>query len=159
MKQPAAVERYLIVAVGARFLALPVHAVVRVAPRVAATPLLTAMPGIEGLIRFSERVVAVLDLRSLLDLPPARAQLGDRLVLIQTDAQTMAVHVDVAAGVVEILAATGEAERQELLTRECLGQRVMTATDGVVQVLDLKRLTELARLAQEASALAPSGGA
>lgn len=141
-----ALHNYLILRVGPRLLSLPVEAVARVVARVAATPLVDEIPGIEGVIRFAETTILVVDLRQRLGLAPRAPQLQDRLVLATLGAQTLGMHVDDAIGVVEVPAALGDADRAEQLTQRAVTQGKMAATDGVVLDLDLDGLAALAGL-------------
>ena len=137
-------HNYLIVKVGSRHLSVSVEAVARVVMRVATTPLVDEVPGIEGVIRFAETTILVVDLRARLGLAPRVPQLQDRLVLAAVGDQVLGMHVDEAIGVVEVAGDLDQADRAEQLTQRAVAQGKMAATDGVVLDLDLDGLATLA---------------
>lgn len=157
MKERLPTDAYLVVALGHHLMALPVASVVRVERRVATTPLLASCTGVEGLIRFADQVIAVVDLATALSVSAAPATLDDSLLVLQTHGWLWAAHVSRAAGVVEVPIATNEAEKAELLTQQCVTQRVITDTEGIVQILNMQQMQALASRALAERPATPGG--
>lgn len=138
MTQPQ--QQWAIFALDDRWFGVPVAAVVRVAPRVAVTPLAQLAPLVEGVVQFGGRSLAVIDLRQRLGLPPRPPRLSDRLLILQIDDQRAALHVTLLAGVIALDGPSARGDRGHALTQEAQASGLVTPQDGTVLALDLASL-------------------
>ena len=127
---------WAVIRLDTRWFALPVATVLRVAPRVAVTPLIDASPAFEGVVQFAGRSLAVMDLRHRLGLPPMPARLTDRLVILQGSLGRVAFHVSYVAGLVVLDAQRAIGSHGQGLTAAALASELIAAEDGTVLELD-----------------------
>lgn len=85
-----------------RRFALPLSAVERALPMVAVTPLPRAPAVVLGTINVHGRIVAVVDVRLRLGLPPREPDPRAQLLLAATARRTLAMAVDEVLGVIEV---------------------------------------------------------
>lgn len=137
--QPAACH-WAVIRLDTRWFALPVATVLRVAPRVAVTPLVDASPAFEGVVQFGGRSLAVMDLRHRLGLPPMPVRLEDRLVILQSRLGRLAFHVSSVAGLVALDAQGATGGHSQGLTAAALESGLIAAEDGTVLELDASAL-------------------
>ena len=86
---------------GRQLYALPLDHVERALRMVAITPVPDAPPWAPGVVDLHGRVIPAVDLRQRFDQPPKEPALDDRLLIVQTKEQTVALMVDEVTGVVE----------------------------------------------------------
>ena len=137
--QPATCH-WAVIRLDTRWFALPVATVLRVAPRVAVTPLVDAPPDFEGVVQFGGRSLAVMDLRHRLGLPPMPVKLEDHLVILQDSLGRIAFHVSCVAGLVVLDAHDATGGRSQGLTSAALASGLIAAEDGTVLELDASAL-------------------
>jgi purine-binding chemotaxis protein CheW len=83
--------------------ALHLEVVERVIPAVEITPLPKAPEIVLGLINLKGRIIAVLDIRRRFRLPHRETELSDHFIIARTSRRTVALPVDSAGGVTQVL--------------------------------------------------------
>lgn len=129
-------RHWAVIRLDTRWFALPVATVLRVAPRVAVTPLVDASPAFEGVVQLGGRSLAVMDPRHRLGLPPMPIKLEDRLVILQGSLGRLAFHVSSVAGLVALDAQGATGGHSQGLTAAALASGLIAAEDGTVLELD-----------------------
>jgi chemotaxis signal transduction protein len=140
MTPPQLDRHWAIFALDDRWFAVPVGAVLRVAPRVAVTPLVDAAPAFEGVVQFGGHSLAVIDLRQRLGLPPTPPKLTDRLMILQIDGKRAAIHISRLSGLVELDAQAARSDLGHALTIQAQAGGLIEPLDGTVLELDLLSL-------------------
>jgi purine-binding chemotaxis protein CheW len=143
-----AVREVLIFEIGGQRYGLPASAVRELVRAVAIRPLPLDSTVIEGVIDVRGVVVPVLDLRARLHLPSKAVEPSDHLVIIEAEvgARPIAVRVDRAIELFASDAAALEPVRELLPGWEDAAE-VVRLPDGLVPLLDLRRLIATARSA------------
>ena len=125
--------------------ALALDQVVRVLPSLAISPVPEAPEGISGVINVEGDVIAVIDLRSLFELPPGEQRIDDRIIVAQAGEWRIAVVVTEVVEVRRIKAEERVASERILpALRDCLGG-VLKLDDGQILIYDLLRFVSQAR--------------
>jgi purine-binding chemotaxis protein CheW len=126
-----------------------VHEIVRLP---AITPVPDALAGIEGIMNLRGRIVAVLDLRRRLRLPPAPRSARTRVLVVEVAGQRLGLLVDEASEVIKVPDAAVEPPPAEAfgVGEENLVTGVGKLDGRLVLLVDLERLVSkeaLTRLA------------
>lgn len=146
-------------ALGGHRFALPASAVVEALRVVAAAPLPSAPPIVEGVINVRGALVPVLDVRARFGLPPAEVDPDQHLIVARAGARPVALRVDRALDLITV--AENEIEPVEHVSPgTALVAGLARLPDGVLVIHDPDRflaLDEAARL--EAAVAVAAGGA
>jgi purine-binding chemotaxis protein CheW len=93
-------DQYLVYSLDEQSYAIHLSAVARVVRMVEVLPLPKSPPFVLGLIDLQGRIVPVISARRLLGLPERDLDLNDRLIILDTARQTIALMVDEVTGVI-----------------------------------------------------------
>lgn len=133
-------------------LALPLPAVERVLPMVAAPPLPRAPAIALGAINLHGRVLPVLDLRRRLGFPPRAPGLSTRLLVAAAGRRSLALPVDDVLGI-EHVAADSVADPAAVLPGLRHVSGIVPLADGLLYIHDLESFLSLEEEARLAAAL------
>jgi purine-binding chemotaxis protein CheW len=125
-----------------RKFALYVSAVQRIVQVVEVTALPKAPEIVIGIINMQGRVIPVFDIRRRFRLPPREVRLDDRMIVATTAKRTVALMVDSADDVIEILVERIISPEQILPGLEHV-EGVMKTEEGMVLIHDLERFLSL----------------
>jgi purine-binding chemotaxis protein CheW len=143
--EPAeALPRALVCGAGRERFGILVETVAEILPLQKCVPVPDGPPALVGLFGRNGRLVSVIDLALALGLEPAASNGEDRhLVLLRREQPQVALRVDRAYAVADVLPLTGE-EAAGLHTDAVTGyakvQTDLSDEDGVVSLLDIERL-------------------
>jgi len=87
-------EQFLVFGLNGGRFALPLEQVQRVVRAVAITPMPDPPPGVRGVINVAGQLLPVLDLRQLLQMPPAELSPSDYFILVSSPAGPRALLVN-----------------------------------------------------------------
>lgn len=121
------------------FYALLLDHVERALRMVAITPVPEALPWVPGVIDLHGRVIPVVDLGQRFGQPSKEPALDDRLLVVQTLEQTVALMVDEVTEVLEVPAHQVEPPAAPLSQSRPL-VAVVRREEGLIMVLDAARL-------------------
>jgi purine-binding chemotaxis protein CheW len=122
--------------------ALPLHAVERVLPMVAVSPLPQAPAVVLGVINLHGQVIPVLDLRRRFGLPLCDYGLTARLLVVRTRRRTLALPVDEVLGVSGVAAET-ITRPDALLPGIGHVAGIVTLADGLLLIHDVEACLSL----------------
>lgn len=125
----------LVIEIGELRCGLPAADVVELHPVVATTPLPDAPVVIDGVVDVRGSVIAVLDVRTRLGLPPREPVLTDHLVVSRVGPRTVALRVDRAVELTSIPAGSIDSAEDLPYARHLSG--VARLADGLVLIHDL----------------------
>jgi purine-binding chemotaxis protein CheW len=140
----------LVFEVGGRAHALEAASIEEIAAAVTITPIPGAPDSIEGVIDYRGRMIAVLDLRKLLSLPPKALMPSDHLIIARSEDGLVALRVDRA---IDLLNA--RAERVSAISQSPIKSDVVRLDSGLAVLEDISRLLsseEMRRIAESIGA-------
>jgi purine-binding chemotaxis protein CheW len=82
--------------------ALPCEYIVKIVNTVAITPLRHAPDSVLGMINVHGRIVVVVDIRKILELPDKKMSLYDKMIIVKTDKRTVTFIADKVLGLLNI---------------------------------------------------------
>lgn len=130
---------YVVFRVDHQSYALPLEHVTRALRMVAFTPVPDAPAWLMGVINLAGQIVPVLNLRLCMGLPPREPQLNDRLLIVNTHGQSLAVMVDEVVNVLELAPQQVEPPPPALAQSRPLVGTIQQA-DDLILVLEAARL-------------------
>jgi purine-binding chemotaxis protein CheW len=119
--------------------ALPLENVTRALRMVAIMPIPEAAPDVLGLIDIAGRPIPVIDLRHLLGYTHRSPNINDRLLILETHGQTVALMVDDVSTILELPPVQLE-KPDKILAQSRLIKATIRQTQGTVLLLDVERL-------------------
>ena len=137
---------FVVFALDASLWAFPALAVVHMTVPQRPLRVPTAPDRLLGLVRVRQRIIALVDLRSLLELPPRAAERNpgaNRLLVVHTEATDFAVEVDRVLGLQEIARDSIRAiddKRADRARKPAMGQ--LDLVDGTAVILDASVLID-----------------
>jgi purine-binding chemotaxis protein CheW len=134
---------YVIFRVDRQSYALHLKHVTRALRMVALTTVPDAPPWIMGVINLAGQIVPVLDLRLRLGLARREPELNDRILIVNTHDQSVAVPVDEVVKVLELIREQVEPPPPALVPSRPLAGTIQQA-DDLILVLEATRLLPLA---------------
>lgn len=139
--EPGGLKRgqFVVFDVDEKHYALPLEDVVRALRMVAVTPVPDVPPWVVGVINMAGDILPVVDLRPLFGLTPKAIELSDRLLVVCTQGQQVAVRVDAASSVMERHAAEIEPPPPALQHAHPVAG-MLRRDDDLVLLLDTPRL-------------------
>jgi purine-binding chemotaxis protein CheW len=138
-----ALARALVCGSGRERFGIPVEAVAEILPAQRCVPVPDASPALIGLFGRGGRLVSVIDLATALGLEPAADDEGQHFVLLRREQPQVALRVERAFAVSEILPLTGaEAAgfRNDAVTGYARPAAGITDRDETLSLLDTERL-------------------
>lgn len=133
---------YVVFKLGDDHYALPLTQVARVVRMVAVTPAPDKPPWMLGIIDVAGQIAPVIDLRRRFAYPARPPALTDRLLIVQSAGQSMALMVDEVLKVLEPTAAQLDAAPRTLARSQPLRATIREA-EHLILVLDAERLTQV----------------
>jgi purine-binding chemotaxis protein CheW len=139
-----ALPRVLVCGAGRERFGIPIEAVAEVLPLQKCMPVPDGPPALVGLFGRNGRLVSVIDLALALGLEPAPSDAEDQhVVLLRRDQPQVALKVDRAYDVTDVLPLTGEEAagfRTDAVIGYAKARTGLPEEDGVVSLLDTERL-------------------
>lgn len=133
---------YVVFCVDQQRYALPLEHVKRALRMVALTPVPDAPVWVNGVINMAGQVIPVIDLRQRLGHPQREPEIEDRLLVVQIQAQTVALVVDEVLQVLELALHQAAPPPPALALSRPLVATIQQA-EGLILVLDAARLLPL----------------
>ncbi|KAF0158597.1 MAG: purine-binding chemotaxis protein CheW [Syntrophaceae bacterium] len=132
-------HHYVLFRIARQNYALPLIQVTRVLRMVAITPVPEMPDWLSGIINMAGQTITVIDLRCLLGQKSREPELQDRLLIIASQQQTVAVAVDEVLSIQEFTEAQVEPPSPALSQSRVLAA-IIRQDDAMIMVLDAERL-------------------